>query len=193
MLRCNMRSRPLRAEQQSKEPIMAAAKKSSTRRIAKDVEETFENGAETAFAAVNNWSDAARDQYESALKTFNENAEKFRADAEDAFAAARDGFEAANERIKTVNADLMTATREEISDAVEFANELARAKSVADAFEIQRDYFNKLLDTRAARFRSLTEASADAARAAFEPMTKSYSTAFSFAPSFDKFFPFGGK
>jgi hypothetical protein len=172
---------------------MAAAKKIATRRVAKDIEDTIENGADTAFAAVNNWSDAARDQYETALKTFNDTAEKFRAEAEEAFAAARTGFDAANERIQAVNADVMTATREEISDAVEFANELARAKSVADAFEIQRSYFTKLFDTRAARFRSLTEASAEAARAALDPMTKTYATAFSFAPSFDKFFPFAGK
>jgi hypothetical protein len=172
---------------------MAAAKKIATRRVAKDIEDTIENGAETAFATVNNWSDAARDQYETALKTFNDTAEKFRAETEEAFAAARTGFDAANERMQTVNADIMAAARDEISDAVEFANEIARAKSAADAFEIQRGYFTKLFDTRAARFRSLTEASADAARAAFEPMTKSYATAFSFAPSFDKFFPFGGK
>lgn len=172
---------------------MAAAKKTATRRVTKDVEETFEAGAENAFASVNNWSDAARDQYETALKTFNDSAEKFRADTEEALAAAREGFDAANERIKTVNADLMTATQEEFTGAVEFANEIARARSVADAFEIQRDYFTKLFETRTERFRAITEASADAARAAFEPMTKSYATAFSFAPSFDKFFPFGGK
>jgi hypothetical protein len=172
---------------------MAAAKKIATRRVAKEIEDTIENGADTAFAAVSNWSDAARDQYETALKTFNDTAEKFRAEAEEAFAAARTGFDAANERIQAVNADVMTATREEISDAVEFANELARAKSVSDAFEIQRSYFTKLFETRTARFRSLTEASAEAARAALDPMTKTYATAFSFAPSFDKFFPFAGK
>lgn len=174
-----------------------AAKKPATRRVAKDIEDTIETGAETAFDAVNTWSDAARDQYETALKSFNDSAEKFRADAEEAFAATRDGFEAANERIKTVNADLMTAAREEITEAVEFANELARAKSVADAFEIQRGYYTKLFETRSERFRAMTEASADAARAAFEPMTKGYASAFSFTPSFpmsfDKFFPFAGK
>lgn len=172
---------------------MAAAKKTPTRRVAKDAVEPVEIGAETAFAAVNTWSDAARDQYETALRTFNDNAEKFRADAEEAFATAREGFDAANERIKTVNADILAATREEITEAVEFANELARAKSAGDAFEIQREYFTKLFDARAARFRAMTEASAEAARAAFEPMTKTYATAFSFAPGFDRFFPFGGK
>jgi hypothetical protein len=172
---------------------MAAAKKTTTRRVAKDVEDTLETEAQSAFDAVSSWSDAARDQYETALKTFNDNAEKFRAEAEEAFAAARDGFEAANERIKSVNADLMTAAREEISEAVEFANELARAKSAADAFEIQRSYFTKLFDTRAERLRAFTEASAEAARAAFEPMSKSYATAFAFTPAFDRFFPFQGK
>ena len=172
---------------------MAAAKKSATRRVAKEVEDTIENGAEHAFSAVASWNDAARDQYENALKSFNDSAEKFRADAEEAFAATRDGFETANERFKAVNADLMTAARVEITEAVDFANELARAKSIGDAFEIQRGYFTKLFETRTERFRTMTEASADAARAAFEPMTKSYASAFSFAPSFEKFFPFAGK
>lgn len=176
---------------------MAAAKKAATRRVAQDFEDTIENGADAAFDAVNSWSDAARGQYETALKSFNDSAEKFRADAEEAFAATRDGFEAANERMKSLNADAMAAAQEEISGAVEFANELARAKSVADALEIQRGYFTKLFETRSARFRTMTEASAEAARAAFEPMTKTYASAFSFAPafpmSFDKFFPFSGK
>ena len=121
-----------------------AAKKAATRRVAKDIEDTIENGAETAFDAVNNWSDAARDQYETALKSFNDSAEKFRADAEEAFAATREGFDAASERMKSLNADAMAAAQEEISGAVEFANELARAKSVADAFEIQRVDYTKL-------------------------------------------------
>lgn len=176
---------------------MAAAKKAATRRVAKDIEDTLENGAVDAFASANAWTDAARDQYETALKTFNDQAEKFRADTEEAFTAAREGFDAANERLQAVNADVMTAAREEITEAVEFANELARAKSIGDAFEIQRGYYTKLFETRSERFRSMTEASADAARAAFEPMTKGYASAFSFAPSFpmsfDKFFPFAGK
>lgn len=176
---------------------MAAAKKNATRRVATEVENTLENAPETAFAAAGAWSDAARGQYETALKSFNDSAEKFRADAEEAFAATKDGFEAANERMQSLNADAMAAAQEEITGAVEFANELARAKSVGDAFEIQRTYFTKLFETRSERLRAMTEASADAARAAFEPMTKTYASAFSFAPSFpmafDKFFPFAGK
>lgn len=170
-----------------------AAKKAATRRVAKDIEDTIENGAESAFGSVAGWSDAARGQYETVLKSFNESAEKFRAEAEEAFAATRDGFDAVSERMKALNADAMAAAQEEISGAVEFTNELARAKSVADAFEIQRGYFTKLFETRSARLRTMTEASADAARAAFAPMTKGYASAFSFTPSFDKFFPFAGK
>ncbi|MDZ7629212.1 MAG: phasin family protein [Parvularculaceae bacterium] len=172
---------------------MATAKKTATRRVAKDIEQTIEHGAENAFADASAWSDAARDQYETALKSFNDSAEKFRADAEEALTATRDGFDAANERMKSFNADAMTAAQEEITGAVEFANELAHAKSIGDAFEIQRTYFTKLFETRSERLRSLTEASADAARAAFEPMTKTYASAFSFAPSFDRLFPFAGK
>ncbi|MFN0024473.1 MAG: phasin family protein [Parvularculaceae bacterium] len=172
---------------------MAAAKKIAPRRAAKDIEDTIETANETAFATANAWTDNARGQYETAMKTFNESAEKFRADAEEAMSAAREGFDAANERMKSVNADVMSAAQEEISGAVEFASELSRAKSITDAFEIQRGYYTKLFETRTERFRALTEASNEAAKAAFEPMTKGYASAFSFTPSFDKFFPFSGK
>ncbi|MEZ5920757.1 MAG: phasin family protein [Parvularculaceae bacterium] len=168
---------------------MAAAKKAAPRAAAK----TEETVAEAPFAAAGAWSDAAKDQYETALKAFNDGAEKFRVDAEEALASTREGFEAAGERMRSVNADMLAAAREEMTDAVEFANELARAKSLGDALEIQKEYWTGLFAARSERARAFTEASVEATREAFEPMTKSYTAAFSFAPAFDKFFPFAGK
>ncbi len=157
------------------------------------IESTAEETTSSAFAAADAWPDVARDNYETALKSFNGNAEKFRAQTEETIASAREGFQAANERMRAVGADAMAAAREEMTDAVDFANNLVRAKSVSDALEIQREYWTKLFETRVERARALTEASTEAAREAFAPFNRSFTPAFSFTPSFDKFFPFGTK
>ncbi len=146
-----------------------------------------------AFGDVSAFADAAREQYETALKAFNDNAEKFRAQSEESFASTREGFEAAGERMRAASAEAFTHARTEMTEAVDFANQIARAKSMNDALELQRTYWTKLLDTRAERARAFTQASADAARSAFDPLNKSFMSAFAFAPSFDKFFPFSSK
>ncbi len=158
---------------------------------AKTTEHTMEDFA--AFADVGAFGEAAREHYETALKAFNENAETIRIQTEETLAAARAGFDAANERLRAVNADAMSAARDEMTEAVDFANELAKARSIGDALEIQRGYWTKLFETRVERARAMTQASVAATRDAFEPFNRSYASAFSFAPSFDKFFPFGSK
>lgn len=172
---------------------MAASKKSASRRAANPVDETLDQDAMTSFAGAGVWGEAARDQYETAMRAFADNAEQFRAQAKEAYEQAREGFDLANERLRAVNADMIAAAREEMAGAVEFANDLARAKTLTDALEIQRGYWTKLFETRVERARSLTEASTEAARDAFAPMSRTFSTAFAIAPGFDKFFPFGSK
>ena len=96
-------------------------------------------------------------------------------------------------RMRVVSADALTAARDEMTEAVEFANSLARAKTVADALELQRGYWTKLFETRVERARAATEASVEATREMFDPINRSFAAAFSMTPSFDKFFPFGSK
>ena len=115
---------------------------------------------EDMMALAGAWGETARETYETAFKSFSENAEKFRAEAEESFTTARAGFEAASERLRTVSADTLVHARTEMTQAVDFANELARAKSVADALEIQRGYWTKLFETRAAQMKRATEATA---------------------------------
>jgi hypothetical protein len=166
-----------------------ATKKTAPKSAKTTTETTFEDA--TAYAGA--WGEAAREQYETALKTFNDNAEKFRTQTEDAIETARQGFDAANERMRAAGADAMTVAREEMNEAVEFVNELARARTIGDALTIQQGYWTKLFETRVERARAMTEASVEATREAFEPMTRNYASAFSFAPAFEKFFPFSAK
>lgn len=165
------------------------ATKKAAPKSAKTTEPKFDDA--TAFAGV--WGDAAREQYETALKTFNDNAEQFRTQTEEAVESARKGFDAANERMRVAGADAMTVAREEMTEAVDFMNDLARARTISDALEIQQGYWTKLFETRVERARAMTEASVEATREAMEPMTRNYASAFSFAPAFEKFFPFGSK
>ncbi len=158
---------------------------------ARKTTETMFDGDGSAVAGA--WNEAARDQFGVALKTFNDAAEKIRVQTEETMAASRKGFDAANERMRAVSADAVAAARVEMTDAVEFANELARAKTISDALELQRGYWTKLFETRVERARAMTEASVEATREAFEPMNRSFGSAFAFAPSFDKIFPFASK
>lgn len=160
--------------------------------MAKKTSATIENGVEDAFASVETMSNAARDQFETITEAFTKNAETMRDQAEDLVEAFRGSFENARTRLQTVNTEFVNAAREETANAVDFVNELARAKSFADALEIQRGYWSNLFETRVERTRAFTNASVDAARETFEPISKSLS-AFSANTAFDKFSPFSAK
>lgn len=158
----------------------------------KKTTQTIENGVEDAFASVETMSNAARDQFQTVTDAFTKNAETMRDQAEDMIETFRGSFETARTRMQTVNAELVNAAREETANAVDFVNDLARAKSFADALEIQRGYWSNLFETRVERTRALTNASVDAARETFEPLSKSLS-AFGANAAFDKFMPFSAK
>jgi hypothetical protein len=172
-----------------------ATKKPAPKGAASPTDQMTESAVDAmaAFADPSAFADAARGQYETALQTFNDSAEKFRVQTEETMTTARESFETAGERMRAVSADAMNAARDEITEAVDFANELARAKSISDALEIQRDYWTRLFETRVERARAMHEASVEATRDAFEPFNRSFTTAFAFTPSFDNFFSFGSK
>lgn len=166
---------------------MAAATKKTARKTAKAAETT----ANETFATFETIQDAARDQMETMMNAFNEKAETFRDQAEDVMETYREHFAKNQERAREFGAEFVNAAREETSDAVEFVNELARAKSVGDAFEIQRNYWTNLFETRTQRASDMTKASVEAAREVYEPFQKAM-TAFTPA-GFEKIFPFSAK
>lgn len=163
------------------------AAKKTVRKTAKIV---TDNTAD-AFTAGESFSAAANDQFQTVLNAFTENAETLRTQTEDAMAAFRSNFEATQSRLQSVGAEMVEAARTEASEAVTFVNELARAKTIADALEIQRSYWTNLFETRVERTRELAKTSVEAARESFEPFSKSFATP-AFA-SFEKFFPFATK
>ena len=164
-----------------------AAKK--TRRVVKsdtvEAGDTMFNDTVTHFEAA---ADQARTQFERLYTNFNDQAETFRGQANDLIETVRANVETTREHIKTVNAELIEHARSEMAEAVDFANELARAKTVADAFEIQRSYWTRLFETRVERVRGITNASVEVARETMEPLSKTFAAAWSPA-AFERFFP----
>ena len=116
-----------------------------------------------------------------------------RGKSEEMLSAMRETFEAAQEKMQAYSAEAMTLARDDMKEAVDFANELARAKTVTDALEIQRAYWSRFFETRVERTRAFTQDSVEFAREAMEPLNKTFAAPFSFAPGFEKFFPFPTK
>ncbi|MEQ8179018.1 MAG: phasin family protein [Amphiplicatus sp.] len=165
--------------------MATATKKAAPRRAAKET-------VETATEAATTFSNAARNQFDTMLTAFNDQAETFRGQTEEMLETVRGNFETAQTRFQSVNADLLNAARDEMAEAVDFANELTRAKTFTDALEIQRNYWTNLFQTRVERTRELTNTAVEATRESFEPFSKSFGAGFTPA-SFEKFFPFAAK
>lgn len=190
---------PFKLEQNREDEMTATAKKTTAKKTVKAAPKAAEkettngyteNGhAEGAFA----FAETARTQYDEFMKSMNFDTEEFSGRAQEMFDASRESFEVAQSRFQEVSAEAVEATRQEVADAVDFANELARAKSVGDAMEIQRDYWTRLMDTRIERMRTMTETMVDATRETMEPVNKSMTTAFGAMPDFKAFFPFTAK
>ncbi|MGE0410270.1 MAG: phasin family protein [Amphiplicatus sp.] len=166
-----------------------AAKKTVARKAVKPAEPAA--GTDDPFA-IESASTAARDQFERLASLIAENAETMRGQAEDLIDTVQGNLDSARERFTAVNADMLDAAREEASEAVDFIHSLARAKTIGEALEIQRDYWAKLFETRVERTQAFTKASVDAARESFEPFSKSLSAIANNA-AFEKFMPFGAK
>jgi hypothetical protein len=146
----------------------------------------------SAFETVQSFQTAANDQLQSVMSAFTENTDKMREQSETVFAAFRDNMETAQSRFQAVSAELVNAAREETAEAVTFMNDLARAKTVADALEIQRNYWTNLFEARIERTRELAKTTSEVAKESFEPFSKSLSTMPAFT-AFEKFFPFAAK
>lgn len=165
---------------------MAAARKTA-KRAAKPADAQV-----TAANAAEDFTAAAQEQFETVMQSFTGNMEEMREKAEEITGAMRERFEKTQKHVADVNAGVMEAARSEISGAVQLTNDLAQAKSFADALQIQQNYWTSLLETRMERAREITEASVDAARETMTPAETSFSAFFD-PKTYEKFFPFAPK
>ena len=138
-------------------------------KAADDIVATATAASEDAFKSAEDYTKAAQEHFETFVKTFSGNAEDFREQAEEFATEMRACFEQTQKRVADINADLVEAARTETADAVQFASDLTKVKSFADALELHRDYWTKLFETRMERARDLTEVSVETVRVHMEP------------------------
>jgi len=177
---------------------MATAKKKAAPRAAapKAAEQAsaqFDDQAEAAFSIFNSFTEQARGQFESTFGSFNENIETAREQGEEAMAALRETLEINAAKTQEVSAETAELVREDFAGAVDFAQQLAGAKSVADAIEIQSTYWNGVFETGLERTQKATETFVETARASAEPMNKTFGAFSAMTPSMAAFFPFSAK
>ena len=149
--------------------------------------------AETnAFETAGEFAENAQEYFSEFLANFTDASEDLREQAEDITADVRARFEKQQQLAADVNAELVEAAKSEVSDAVQFASDLGKAKTFADALEIQQAYWTNLFETRTSRTQDLTAKSVDAAKEAFAPFKTDFAGAFD-TSAFEKFFRFPAK
>ena len=163
-------------------PTTKTATKKTTKKTVKTATPSEELKA-TALEAEDVLEDvaaAAQDQFATAFQTMT-----------GAYEQMRQQFEKTQSNYAEVSAKMMQAAQTEVSDAVQFANDLATAKTFGDALEVQQSYWTNLMHTRMERARELTELSVEAARANLPAETTAPLANMFDTSAYEKFFPFG--
>ena len=145
-----------------------------------------------AFETAGAFAENAQEYFSEFVTKMSDAAEDMREQAEDIAEDLRTRFETQQKLATDVNAEIVEATKSEVSDAVQFASDLGKAKTFADALEIQQAYWTKLFETRVQRSQELTEKSVAAAKEAFTPLKGEFPTLFD-ASAFEKIFQFPAK
>lgn len=173
---------------------MTTTKTAATKTAPKTTtQSTNEKAAETpeimSFANGAEWAETAKEQFETMVSSFTGNFEEIRDQAQELAETAQERIKTAQDRAAATNARLMEAAQEEVTEAVQFASEIGKAKTFADALEVQQSYWTGLFETRMERARELTQATVDVARETMTPADMPFAN----MKAFEKFFAFPSK
>lgn len=168
---------------------MAAATTTTASKTTTTASEATTKMNETAKNVAEDFTAAAQDQFRKMTEMFTGNAEDMRAQAETLTEEMRVRMEKTQKHVADANAELVEAARTEMSDAVQFANDLASAKSFADALTVQQNYWTSLFQSRIERTQDITQNSVDVARESLKPVNASFGSMFDQSKMFGAFFP----
>lgn len=171
--------------------MATATKKTAAKKTAKTAESAAFS-ANDAFKSMEDMSAKAQEQFADAMADFTGRAEDMREYAETAMADIRARFEAQQKFASEINADFVEAAKTEVADAVQFASDLGKVNSIADALEIQQAYWTNLFQTRTARMQDMTTKTVDAAKETMTPANTDFTALFD-TSAFEKMFAFPTK
>ncbi|WP_425409642.1 phasin family protein [Hyphococcus sp.] len=166
-----------------------AAKKTAAKKATAEKKMTDAATDWMSISGGSEWADVAKEQFETMLRSFGGDFEEMRAQAEELSEEMQTRFKSTQERASENQARLMEAAQEEVSGAVQLANELTTAKSFVEALNIQQSYWTKLFETRMERARELTEATVETARETMTPVEMPFAN----FKAFEKFFVYPAK
>lgn len=147
------------------------------------------NADAMSFGNTAEWAEKAKEQFETMMSSFSGNFDDVRAQSEEFAETAQARLKAAQDRAAKHNARLMEAAQEDVSSTVQFASDLGKAKTFADALSVQQSFWTNMFETRMERTRELTEAAAEAARDVMTPAEMPFAN----SKMFEKFFAFPAK
>ncbi len=167
---------------------MATTKKTAAKAIpaAAAKTKTIEMPDVMSFSAGADWAEKAKEQYETMMSSFTGNFDEMREQAEELAETTQARIKTVQDRATKTNASLMEAAQDEMSQAVQFAQDLGKAKSFTDAVAVHQSYWTNLFETRMARTRELTEATVETARETMTPVELPFTN----MKAFEKFFAF---
>lgn len=167
---------------------MATTTKTAAKKVAAPATETkaVEMPDVMSFSSATEWAESAKDHFETMMSSFTGNFEDMRDQAEELAETTQARIKTVQDHAAKTNARLIEAAQEEMTSAVQFASDLGKAKSFADALSIQQNYWTKLLETRMAHARDITESSVEAARSSMTPVEAPFAN----MKAFEKFFAF---
>lgn len=185
MLRRNIRARP---QGDIEEAFMATATKTAAKKIpaAKTETKTVEMPDVMSFSNGAEWVEKAKDQFETMMSSFTGNFDEMRGQAEELAETAQARMKCVQDCAAKTNASLMEAAQEEMSGAVQFAQDLGKTTSFADAISLHQSYWTNLFEARMARARALTETTVETARETMTPVELPFAN----FKAFEKFFVF---
>lgn len=144
---------------------------------------------ETTTKAAEDFTAAAQDQFRQMIDAFTGNSEELREQGAAVADEMRARFEKTQQQVADVNANFVAAAQTEFTEAVQFANDLASAKTFADALSVQQNYWSNLFNTRVERTRELTENSLTVVRETMTPIGGSMTEMFDPSKMFAKVYP----
>lgn len=165
-------------------------KTAANKTTAADTEtKTIETPDVMSFGGGAEWAEKAKDQFETMMSSFTGNFDEMREQAEELAETTQARLKTVQDHAAKTNASLMEAAQEEMSGAVQFAQDLGKAKSFTDAIAVHQSYWTSLFETRMTRARELTEATVETARETMTPVEVPFAN----MKAFEKFFTFPAK
>jgi len=168
---------------------MATTTKTAAKTAAAEAATETVEIAETMSFAAADWADKAKEQFETMMSSFTGNFDDLRSHGEGLAEEVQARVKANHDRAAKTNARLVEAAKEEMTNAVQFASDLGKAKTFADALTVQQTYWTKFFETRMEHAKEITETTVEAARETMTPVEMPFAN----MKAYEKFFPFSVK